>query len=233
MIEVTSKTTRRHDERKKLTLYRDLLKVPEYFLFDPTEDYLKPLLQGFRLANRSYVPINPIAGRLPSDLLGLHLERDGKRLRLFDPVKGVRLLTPREHAMEERQRAAEERQALRRNASAVQERQAPTRRRPRGSVSLSRTTASGERSRPSDAGDRHPIRRIRPISPMIRGDRRPVTGGRLPPAPGQYLPGVSGILSSRLRVWEAQRSETREFRTPVVSAFPPRLHCFFIFPTSL
>src|SRR4051794_3155494 len=38
VIEVTSKTTRREDERKKLVLYRDVLKVAEYFLFDPTED---------------------------------------------------------------------------------------------------------------------------------------------------------------------------------------------------
>src|SRR3954463_2509752 len=42
VIEITSKTTRREDEKKKLILYRDVLKVPEYFQFDPTEDYLKP-----------------------------------------------------------------------------------------------------------------------------------------------------------------------------------------------
>ena len=46
VIEITSKTTRREDQTKKLTLYRDVLKVREYFQFDPTEDYLKPPFQG-------------------------------------------------------------------------------------------------------------------------------------------------------------------------------------------
>ena len=45
-----------------------------HLLFDPTEDYLDPPLQGFRLAGELYVPIEPIAGRLPSQVLGLHLE---------------------------------------------------------------------------------------------------------------------------------------------------------------
>src|SRR5207248_9202588 len=45
VIEITSKTTRREDKKKKWELYRDILGVSEYFLFDPTEDYLKPPLQ--------------------------------------------------------------------------------------------------------------------------------------------------------------------------------------------
>jgi Uma2 family endonuclease len=98
VIEVTSKSTRRDDEEKKLALYRDVLKVPEYFLFDPTEEYLRPSLKGYRLRRRRYVPIEPVLGRLPSEVLGLHLERDGTQLRLFNPVTGRRLLTPRERA---------------------------------------------------------------------------------------------------------------------------------------
>ena len=74
-------------------IYRDILKVPEYILFDPTEDYLHPSLQGFRLAAEKYVPIDLVAGRLPSEVLGLQLERDGTRLRLFDPVAQQYLLT--------------------------------------------------------------------------------------------------------------------------------------------
>ncbi len=35
-------------------------------------------------------------GRLPSKFLGLHLERDGTQLRLFDPALGRRLPTPAE-----------------------------------------------------------------------------------------------------------------------------------------
>ena len=49
VFEITSKTTRREDIDTKLTLYRDTLKVKEYFLFDPFEDYLTPSMQGFRL----------------------------------------------------------------------------------------------------------------------------------------------------------------------------------------
>jgi Uma2 family endonuclease len=93
VVEITSKSTRREDEKKKFVIYRDVLKVPEYILFDPTEDYLHPSLQGFRLAAADYVPIEPIAGRLPSQVLGLHLERDGTRLRLFDPATREYLLT--------------------------------------------------------------------------------------------------------------------------------------------
>ncbi len=85
VIELTSKSTKREDQVKKRDLYRDVLRVPEYFLFDPTEDYLKPPLQGFRLEGDEYIRIEPIEGRLPSEILGLHLERDRKELRLYDP----------------------------------------------------------------------------------------------------------------------------------------------------
>ena len=98
VIEITSKTTRREDQRKKKELYRTVLKVPEFFQFDPTEDYLNPPLQGFRLSEGEYAPIKPVSGRLPSEILGLHFERDGKRLRLFNPTTGARLLTPAERS---------------------------------------------------------------------------------------------------------------------------------------
>ena len=90
VVELTSKSTKQEDQKKKFEIYRDILRVSEYFLFDPTEDYLDPPIQGFRLASGDYVSIEPIAGRLPSEILGLHLERDGQKLRLFDPAKGER-----------------------------------------------------------------------------------------------------------------------------------------------
>ena len=49
VVELTSSSTRREDTRKKMALYRDVLKVREYFLFDPHGDYLKPSMQGWRL----------------------------------------------------------------------------------------------------------------------------------------------------------------------------------------
>jgi Uma2 family endonuclease len=125
IIELTSKTTRREDQQKKLALYRDVLKVPEYFLFDPYEDYLKPPFQGYRLVEGQYVPIEPVAGRLPGAVLGLHLERSGTALRLHDPVTGRWLPTPRERAEKaeaQRDEAIAELERLRRELDELQRR---------------------------------------------------------------------------------------------------------------
>ena len=74
VLEITSKSTRGEDKKKKFVLCRDVLKVPEYFMFDPRAEYLDPPLQGFRLNGGDYIPIEPVAGRLPSEVLGLHLD---------------------------------------------------------------------------------------------------------------------------------------------------------------
>src|SRR5436309_5738229 len=94
VIELTSSSTRREDTTKKFDLYQNTLKVKEYFLFDPQEDYLDPSMQGYRLRKGVYQPIRPVQGRLPSRVLGLHLERDGEQLRLYDPVTRQWLLPP-------------------------------------------------------------------------------------------------------------------------------------------
>jgi len=107
VIEITSSSTRREDKGKKLALYRDVLKVTEYFLFDPFGDYLEPQLQGYDLRNGAYVPIPLSAGRMASQMTGLHLEPAGRELRLFDPKTKQRLLTPMERA--ERAELAEQR----------------------------------------------------------------------------------------------------------------------------
>jgi Uma2 family endonuclease len=96
VIEVTSSSTRAEDTKKKFLLYQDVLKVQEYFLFDPFEEYLDPPFQGYRLREGKYSPIRPIGERLPSSVLGLHLERDGTDLRLYDPAMGKWLPTPEE-----------------------------------------------------------------------------------------------------------------------------------------
>ncbi len=105
VIELTSKTTRREDLHTKMELYRTELKVKEYFLFDPLEDYLKPSMQGYRLAAGVYRPIRLKDGRLPSRILGLHLERSGTDLRLWNPATGLWLPTDSERAESERTRA--------------------------------------------------------------------------------------------------------------------------------
>ncbi len=88
VIELTSKSTRSEDVKKKMALYRDVLRIPEYFLFDPFQDYLKPSMQGYRLVEGRYESIGPVEGRLPSAALGLHLERAGVELRLYNPLDG-------------------------------------------------------------------------------------------------------------------------------------------------
>ena len=110
VIELTSKTTRREDLHAKMALYRDELKVKEYFLFDPLEDYLKPSMQGYRLASGEYRPIRLKDGRLPSRILGLHLERSGTDLRLWNPATGLWLPTDSERAADAIERAESERE---------------------------------------------------------------------------------------------------------------------------
>ncbi len=120
VIEVTSEETRREDQRGKRDLYERVLEVSEYFLYDPTGDYLRPPLQGYRLAKGVYHPIALRNGRLRSRMLGLELGVRENRLRLYDPPKGQWLPTPAEHAAAQRQaEAAREREAAaRRQAEA-------------------------------------------------------------------------------------------------------------------
>jgi Uma2 family endonuclease len=96
VIELTSESTREEDLEHKFRLYQDTLKVREYFLFDPEAEYLAPPLQGYRLRGGKYVRIRPVKGRLPSQVLGLHLERQDWVLRLYDPATGLWLPTPPE-----------------------------------------------------------------------------------------------------------------------------------------
>ena len=116
VIEVTSKKTKRTDEVEKFTLYEQTLKVPEYFLFDP-RPFLRPRirLRGFRLnAAGNYEAIARDAdGRLYSEQLDLHLEEQGRDLRLFDARTGEYLRTPQESEAQRKiaeRRAAEEAQ---------------------------------------------------------------------------------------------------------------------------
>jgi Uma2 family endonuclease len=121
VIEVTSRSTRAEDTKRKFDLYQRL-KVPEYFLFDPRAEYLDPPLRGYRLRAGIFVPIRSVSGRLPSKVLGLHLERDGSQLRLFDPTTGHWLPTPEEEVGEEkaaRLRAEAEVQRLRRELDSL------------------------------------------------------------------------------------------------------------------
>ena len=130
VLEVTSASTRREDERRKRGVYA-ALGVSEYFLYDPRAEYLMPPLQGFRLCDGVYRPL-PALTMLPgrkvavhSEVLGLDLrdEREARMVRLHDPETGQDLLT-----YEESERAREEEGAARRQEATARQREAVARR---------------------------------------------------------------------------------------------------------
>jgi len=109
VLEITSRSTQDEDVEQKLALYRDVLKVPEYFLFDPRAEYLVPPLKGYRLREGQYQLITPDGGQWPSVALGLNLEADGDELRFHDPIAGCWLPTQAEIVAAERAMATEQR----------------------------------------------------------------------------------------------------------------------------
>ncbi len=96
VLEITSRSSRREDEVRKKQLYEEL-GVKEYWQFDPTGDYLDPLLKGRELGtNGKYrdLALQERDGVLRhASLLGLELCLEGGRLFYFDPERNVRLLT--------------------------------------------------------------------------------------------------------------------------------------------
>src|SRR5215211_5647518 len=118
VIEVTSSSTRREDLSKKKDLY-ERLGVSEYFLFDPTGDYLNPRLQGYRLEQGRYIRLaQEPDGSLPSRITNLRLQPEGLNLRLTDSRTGEKLLWIAEEtvAREVAERKAEEEAAARQAA---------------------------------------------------------------------------------------------------------------------
>ncbi|MCC7334556.1 MAG: Uma2 family endonuclease [Pirellulaceae bacterium] len=108
IIEVTSLSTQREDQVRKLAIYEEL-GSREYFLYDPTASYLTPALQGFRLVNGQMTEIEPRAdGMLQCQVLGLDLRLNGRRLEVIDSLTGQPALT---EAEENWQRAESEKAA--------------------------------------------------------------------------------------------------------------------------
>lgn len=112
VIELTSTTTAKQDLGRKKQLYREILGVREYVLFDPYGECLQPALQGFLLQEGDDVPMPIVSGRLPSAVLGLHFEAHGEDLRLYDPATGQWLRTPAEEREFAAQTAAKLDQSL-------------------------------------------------------------------------------------------------------------------------
>ena len=106
VLEVTSASTRREDERRKREVYA-ALGVQEYFLYDPRGEYLTPPLQGYRLHGGEYralpamtvLPDGGVAVRSRVLELELRDRREERMLRIHDPVVGRDLPTYREESV--------------------------------------------------------------------------------------------------------------------------------------
>jgi Uma2 family endonuclease len=96
MFETTSRRTKTKDAIDKPALYARL-GVKEYFMFDPEQDYLDPPLQGYRLVDGAYAPIDVDAeGYMPSVELNLLLRVDDDALQFYRANSKERLLTAEE-----------------------------------------------------------------------------------------------------------------------------------------
>lgn len=146
VVEITSKSTRNEDLKKKFAVYQDVLRVREYFLFDPRGEYLSPPLQGYRLEDSRYLPIANVAGRLPSDVLDLHFEADGQTLQLYDPHVGDWLPTEAETQRRNAETQRREVEAQRREVEA-QRREIETQRREAAAQKEARLAAECENER--------------------------------------------------------------------------------------
>jgi len=73
--------------------------VPEYFLYDPRGEWLKPPLQGYRLKASVYELIPADAGGgIISQELGIRLILENGDLAMFDVATGERLMSQEEWA---------------------------------------------------------------------------------------------------------------------------------------
>jgi Uma2 family endonuclease len=114
VLEITSRSTRSEDQGPKRGTYA-FLGVREYVQYDPTQDYLRPPLQGFRLVGENYEPLPHTVlpdGTvvLPSEVLGLELRLRNGALRFFDPTTS-RYLPSYQEAEQARRVAEQARQA--------------------------------------------------------------------------------------------------------------------------
>jgi Uma2 family endonuclease len=109
VFEMASEGTWRDDLGKKYDRY-ETLGVPEYFIFDPEDKYLRPRLQGYRLRGEVYRRVLPEAadGSLMSQELGAILRPEGTMLRLINPQTREPIPTRQERVRQELTRAEQE-----------------------------------------------------------------------------------------------------------------------------
>lgn len=120
IFEVTSSSSRRNDTVKKPLVYK-LMGVKEYFVYDPTCDYLDPPLQGFRMTGDSLRQIAAVDGVLRCETLQLGLRLVDGELEFFDLRTGVLAV---DEAEAEREAKEVEREAKERERTAKEEERA-------------------------------------------------------------------------------------------------------------
>jgi len=106
VLELASPSTFLNDFNEKKSIYEQVLRVKEYYIYDPYHE-IDPSFVGFRLMGDTYREIDFLEGFLPSDVLDLWLgERDGF-LRLYDPVNAMWIGPSRERVSEAEARVDE------------------------------------------------------------------------------------------------------------------------------
>lgn len=119
IIELLSRKTAKRDRTEKKEIYRGIFHTSEYFLYDP----LKKTLEGFRLVQNNYVPIEVDShGRMWSEELELwvgkwdgdYQDEEAVWLRFFDH-KGhvVQLSAERERVRAEQEKSRAEQAEMR------------------------------------------------------------------------------------------------------------------------
>ena len=103
VVEITSRSTSSMDMIDKLKVY-ELIGVQEYFLYDPTDEYLESPLQGFRFVNGNLHEISATNGCLRSLSLGVDWSLRDRDLVITDVETGVEQVTSAEFAEVERLR---------------------------------------------------------------------------------------------------------------------------------
>ena len=120
VLELASPSTFRYDLTGKKDLYESVLKVKEYYIYDPLHQ-IQPHFIGFRLVDGVYQEIAFVNERLPSSVLNLELGERDNTLRLYDPTI-EQWLSPPEERVEQAEERAEQAEAELAKALATLER---------------------------------------------------------------------------------------------------------------
>ena len=107
ILEVASRSTFNDDIGPKKDLYESVLRVKEYFIYDPLGQVV-PSFVGYRLIDNVYHEIDFVEGRFLSTVLGLELGEYMGKLRIYDPENSEWLKSPIERVEEAETRAERE-----------------------------------------------------------------------------------------------------------------------------